>query len=448
MIDETLFEAEEKMERAIEFAKEEFGAIRTGRATPGMFARIDHRLLRLPDAAAADGLDRHPGAPDGADQAARPVAAQGDGEGDPRLRPRASTPTTRAPRSGCSSRQMTEERRRDMIKVVRHKGEDAKVAIRNVRRKAKEELDRIVKDGEAGEDDGPPGGEGARRPDPPVRRPRRRAPQAQGSRAARGLMSYLDESEYDDRGGRRGRRAPAARRDAADRRHRPGPTTSGRRPTAAPRDPPTRPGRGRAARTAPPDDAAVDGPGAGGDYPPAPYPAVAVPPGLVPARAVPTWRAAARTRPSRRPGIRRRGTRRRPPRTSVPVLASTPEPDSSSPLHVPAVARVVGRAGSHDDLVRLRRFARATPPSGPTRGGLRPGPRPRIATAPEPEPAHAPGRAQPAGRDRGRRRPRRASRPRRCSSGGRRSSAWSRSRSASASGSWCGRSGPAGSTRR
>jgi ribosome recycling factor len=49
---------------------------------------------------------------------------------------------------------MTEERRREMIKVARHKGEDAKVAIRNVRRKAKDELDRIVRDGEAGEDDG------------------------------------------------------------------------------------------------------------------------------------------------------------------------------------------------------------------------------------------------------------------------------------------------------
>jgi ribosome recycling factor len=49
---------------------------------------------------------------------------------------------------------MTEERRREMIKVARHKGEEAKVAIRNIRRKAKEELDRIVKDGEAGEDDG------------------------------------------------------------------------------------------------------------------------------------------------------------------------------------------------------------------------------------------------------------------------------------------------------
>jgi ribosome recycling factor len=50
--------------------------------------------------------------------------------------------------------QMTEERRREMIKVARGKGEDAKVAVRNVRRKGKEELDRIVKDGEAGEDEG------------------------------------------------------------------------------------------------------------------------------------------------------------------------------------------------------------------------------------------------------------------------------------------------------
>jgi ribosome recycling factor len=48
---------------------------------------------------------------------------------------------------------MTEERRRDMIKVARHKAEEGRVAIRNVRRKAKEQLDRLVKDGESGEDD-------------------------------------------------------------------------------------------------------------------------------------------------------------------------------------------------------------------------------------------------------------------------------------------------------
>jgi ribosome recycling factor len=49
--------------------------------------------------------------------------------------------------------QMTEERRHQMIKVARHKAEEARVAVRNIRRKAKEELDRIQRDGEAGEDE-------------------------------------------------------------------------------------------------------------------------------------------------------------------------------------------------------------------------------------------------------------------------------------------------------
>ena len=49
--------------------------------------------------------------------------------------------------------QLTEERRREFIKVARGKAEDAKVSIRNIRRKAKDELDRLVKDGETGEDE-------------------------------------------------------------------------------------------------------------------------------------------------------------------------------------------------------------------------------------------------------------------------------------------------------
>ncbi|MGH3624304.1 MAG: ribosome-recycling factor, partial [Sciscionella sp.] len=50
--------------------------------------------------------------------------------------------------------QLTEERRKEMVKTAKSKGEDARVSIRNIRRKAKEELDRIVKDGEVGEDEG------------------------------------------------------------------------------------------------------------------------------------------------------------------------------------------------------------------------------------------------------------------------------------------------------
>jgi ribosome recycling factor len=49
---------------------------------------------------------------------------------------------------------LTEERRREYIKLARHKGEEAKISIRNIRRKAKEEFDRLVKEGEVGEDEG------------------------------------------------------------------------------------------------------------------------------------------------------------------------------------------------------------------------------------------------------------------------------------------------------
>src|SRR6185437_2776444 len=49
---------------------------------------------------------------------------------------------------------LTEERRRDLTKVVRNKGEEHKVAIRNVRRESKEMLDEYVKEGELPEDDG------------------------------------------------------------------------------------------------------------------------------------------------------------------------------------------------------------------------------------------------------------------------------------------------------
>jgi ribosome recycling factor len=153
VIEETLFEAEEKMERAIEFAKEEFGAVRTGRATPGMFARliIDYygsptplpqmATINIPEPRMVVIKPHDPSQLKAMEKAIR--------DSDLGLNPN---------NEGSQIRllipQMTEERRREMIKVVRHKAEDARVAIRNIRRKAKEELDRIVKDGESGEDEG------------------------------------------------------------------------------------------------------------------------------------------------------------------------------------------------------------------------------------------------------------------------------------------------------
>ena len=49
--------------------------------------------------------------------------------------------------------QLTEERRKEMVKVAKSKGEDAKIAIRNVRRKGMEQLGKVQKDGDAGEDE-------------------------------------------------------------------------------------------------------------------------------------------------------------------------------------------------------------------------------------------------------------------------------------------------------
>jgi ribosome recycling factor len=153
VIDETLLEAEEKMERAVEHAKEEFAAIRTGRASPAMFSKImiDYYGTPTPVPQMASIAIPEPRMAivkpyDNSQLAAMEKAIRDSDLG--------VNPNNEGTQLRINLPQMTEERRRDMIKVARHKGEDAKVAIRNVRRKAKEELDRIVKDGEAGEDEG------------------------------------------------------------------------------------------------------------------------------------------------------------------------------------------------------------------------------------------------------------------------------------------------------
>jgi ribosome recycling factor len=152
VIDETLFEAEEKMDRAISFAKEEFATIRTGRATAAMFAKvmIDYYGTPTPLPQMASIATPEPRMAlikpyDNSQMHAMEKAIRDSDLG--------VNPNNEGTQIRIILPQMTEERRRDMIKVARHKGEDAKVAIRNIRRKAKEELERLIKDGEAGEDE-------------------------------------------------------------------------------------------------------------------------------------------------------------------------------------------------------------------------------------------------------------------------------------------------------
>ena len=153
MIEEALFEAEEKMERAIEHAKEEFAVIRTGRATPAMFGKVmvDYygTPTPLPQMSSI-------AIPEPRMAIIKPYDASVIGAMERAIRDSdlGVNPNNEGTQIRINLPQMTEERRREMIKVARHKAEHARVAVRNVRRNAKEELDRIVKDGEAGEDDG------------------------------------------------------------------------------------------------------------------------------------------------------------------------------------------------------------------------------------------------------------------------------------------------------
>jgi ribosome recycling factor len=152
VIDETLFEAEERMDRAIIFAKEEFATIRTGRASAAMFAKvmIDYYGTPTPLPQMASIATPEPRMAlikpyDNSQLHAMEKAIRDSDLG--------VNPNNEGTQIRILLPQMTEERRRDMIKVARHKGEEAKVAIRNIRRKAKEELERLIKDGEAGEDE-------------------------------------------------------------------------------------------------------------------------------------------------------------------------------------------------------------------------------------------------------------------------------------------------------
>ncbi|WP_436527012.1 ribosome recycling factor [Actinoplanes sp. HUAS TT8] len=153
MIEEILFEAEEKMESAVEHAKEEFAAIRTGRATPAMFSKIvvDYYGAPTPVTQMAS-----VGVPEPRMVIVKPYDNTQLGPIERAIRDSdlGVNPNNEGTQLRIHLPQMTEERRREMIKVARSKAEESRVAIRNVRRKAKEQIDKLVKDGETGEDDG------------------------------------------------------------------------------------------------------------------------------------------------------------------------------------------------------------------------------------------------------------------------------------------------------
>ena len=153
MIDDTMLEAEEKMEKAVEVAKDNFAGIRTGRAHPSMFNKVvvDYygaptplqqlASFQTPEARTILISPFDKGAMTNIEKALR--------DADLGVNPSNDGNIIR-----CILPQLTEERRKEYIKMARNQAEDAKVAIRNIRRAAKESIEKLVKDGDIGEDEG------------------------------------------------------------------------------------------------------------------------------------------------------------------------------------------------------------------------------------------------------------------------------------------------------
>ena len=153
MIDDTLLEAEEKMDKAVTVAQEDFSKIRTGRVHPAIFSKLtveyygsqtplnqlasfnvpEPRMITLSpfDKASLGAIER---AIRNSDLGVNPA---NDG-----VIIRIVLP------------ELTEERRREYIKTARSKAEEGRVSIRNIRRHAIQTVDKMVKAGEEGEDDG------------------------------------------------------------------------------------------------------------------------------------------------------------------------------------------------------------------------------------------------------------------------------------------------------
>jgi len=152
MIDETLFEAEEKMDKAVSVAMEDFGNIRTGRVHPGIFAKVtaEYYGTQTPLNQLASFHVPEP----------RMVIVQPFDKGSLGAIEKAirnSDLGVNPSNDGVIIRvvfpELTEERRREYIKTARSKAEDSRIAIRNIRRHAKDALDKMIKNGEAGEDE-------------------------------------------------------------------------------------------------------------------------------------------------------------------------------------------------------------------------------------------------------------------------------------------------------
>jgi len=144
--------AEQKMRKTVEALKTDLAKIRTGRAHTGL---LDHIMVDyygtptpIPQVGNVTLLDARTIAVSPWDKKMAPAIDKAIRDSDLGLNPATTGETVRVPMPA-----LTEERRKDLIKVVRHEGENARVAVRNVRRDAIHHLKELLKQKKASEDE-------------------------------------------------------------------------------------------------------------------------------------------------------------------------------------------------------------------------------------------------------------------------------------------------------
>ena len=152
MIDELLAEANRRMDKSVEATAHEFNTVRTGRASAALLDRIQVEYygqktplrqlatINVPEPRLLTVQPYDPSSMKGIERAIQ--------ESDLGLTPSNDGKVIRLPIP-----QLTEERRKELVKVVRHLAEEGRVVIRNVRRDVMHDLKELVREGEVGDDE-------------------------------------------------------------------------------------------------------------------------------------------------------------------------------------------------------------------------------------------------------------------------------------------------------
>ncbi len=151
-IDEFLTDASSRMEKSVDATHEHFNSVRTGRASTALLDRIqiDYygtptplRNLATINVPEARMLTIQPFDPSSIKQIEKAIM-----ESDLGLQPSSDGKLVRLPIP-----QLTEERRKELVKLVRHMAEEGRVAVRNVRRDTMRHLEELVRNGDVGDDE-------------------------------------------------------------------------------------------------------------------------------------------------------------------------------------------------------------------------------------------------------------------------------------------------------